>query len=180
MLESFKIQLNAVKRVTFTNNLKSCCRLFDLSLSCDSTLSTCQCFSADKLIENGKIDCTRDICPEHCTICEYCLTDVISCLVGNAGALAEELQTLPVAASSVLSNDSFDLQDCENYENRWLHDLDSTCDIILPVENGSETRNCDCADAQRRIDKGEIKCGQAKCPDDCEVCKFCLHGVLGC
>jgi DNA invertase Pin-like site-specific DNA recombinase len=32
----------------------------------------------------------------------------------------------------------------------------------------------------RRIDKGEIKCGKAKCPDDCEVCKFCLHGVLGC
>ena len=43
-----------------------------------------------------------------------------------------------------------------------------------------ELFNCQCNDAQRRVDSGQIECGADLCPDDCEVCKFCLYYVVDC
>lgn len=70
----------------------------------------------------------------------------------------------------------FDLAICSTYALQWLRDLDNTCsgDPVLNAES------CQCLDARERIESGEIRCGSAQCPDDCEVCKFCLYEVEGC
>ena len=73
---------------------------------------------------------------------------------------------------------SFDLGRCETYQNWWfLLDLDNSC-----VPKDGSAIDCRCDDAQRRIGNGEIQCGESAslCPDDCEVCKYCLESVLGC
>jgi len=71
---------------------------------------------------------------------------------------------------------AFDLATCNTYAPQWLKDLDDTCagDPALNAES------CQCLDARARIESGEIRCGSAQCPDDCEVCKFCLYEVEGC
>ncbi len=46
--------------------------------------------------------------------------------------------------------------------------------------DSGEDINCKCYDAQRRIDNGQIDCRSDLCPDDCEVCKFCLYYVVDC
>lgn len=58
-----------------------------------------------------------------------------------------------------------------------LLDLQTTCEY----NENNELINCQCFDAQRRIDKGQINCGiENQCPEDCGVCKFCLYHVLEC
>jgi hypothetical protein len=54
--------------------------------------------------------------------------------------------------------------------------------LYLSCEENDEGEriNCQCNDAQRRIDNGQIDCSVDMCPDDCEVCKFCLYNVLDC
>jgi hypothetical protein len=72
------------------------------------------------------------------------------------------------------SSSLFDLQDCNTYAEQWLEDLDATC------EASALTDTCQCTDARARIDSGQISCGVAQCPDDCEVCKYCLYEIEGC
>ena len=56
-------------------------------------------------------------------------------------------------------------------------DLEQSC----VRDDNNELRNCQCNDAQRRIDLGQIDCSvENQCPDDCEVCKFCLYYVVEC
>ncbi len=56
-------------------------------------------------------------------------------------------------------------------------DLAQSCER----DDNNELRNCQCNDAQRRVDLGQLDCGYSeKCPDDCEVCKFCLYYVVDC
>ena len=58
-----------------------------------------------------------------------------------------------------------------------VNDLEQSC---VRDEN-NELKNCQCNDAQRRVDLGQISCDySSKCPDDCEVCKFCLYYVVDC
>ena len=57
-----------------------------------------------------------------------------------------------------------------------LIDLENSCQRT----DDGELFNCQCFDAQRRVDNGQIDCGIDLCPDDCEVCKFCLYYVLEC
>lgn len=40
--------------------------------------------------------------------------------------------------------------------------------------------NCQCYDAQSRVDSGEIQCGADICPDDCFVCDYCMYYVVEC
>jgi len=72
------------------------------------------------------------------------------------------------------SSSFFDLQDCNTYAEQWLEDLDATC------EASALTDTCQCTDARARIDSGQISCGVAQCPDDCEVCKYCLYEIEEC
>ena len=48
-------------------------------------------------------------------------------------------------------------------------------------DDNNDLINCQCQDAQRRIDNGQIDCDlDNRCPDDCDVCKFCLYYVVEC
>ncbi|GFH56187.1 hypothetical protein CTEN210_12663 [Chaetoceros tenuissimus] len=51
--------------------------LFDLESTCDPYYRTCQCTDAQRLINEGKIDCETASCPEDCALCDFCLQDVI-------------------------------------------------------------------------------------------------------
>ncbi len=57
-----------------------------------------------------------------------------------------------------------------------LIDLNESC---VETDDG-DLINCQCNDAQRRIDNGQIQCGNELCPDDCDVCKYCLYYVVDC
>jgi hypothetical protein len=57
-----------------------------------------------------------------------------------------------------------------------LIDLNETC--VETVDG--DLINCQCPDAQRRIDNGQIQCGNELCPSDCDVCKYCLYYVVDC
>ena len=137
------------------------------------------------LINKGKIDCENDKCPPNCTMCEFCLESVLSCLnqgtdepvigtddpVITPSQSPEGFDSFPRKPTSL--GVTFDLQKCETYEIQWLLDLDKSC-------TGGDTDSCGCEDARRRISNGEIECGNVRCPDSCEVCKFCIDEVLGC
>lgn len=158
-------------------------RLIDLSRTCDSLFRNCECIDAQRLIDNGQIDCSVDVCPSGCTICNFCLEDVISCIppgatVRSAVSPISQTKTLPTPGEEVVvlnMEKSFDLGNCVSYEEQWLNDLNSSCHT-----QGGKRRDCTCDDAQRRMEKGQIDCDNFSCPDDCEVCKFCLVNILGC
>lgn len=57
-----------------------------------------------------------------------------------------------------------------------IKDIENSC---IETDSG-ELINCECNDAQRRIDNGDISCGEALCPDGCDICKFCLYYVVDC
>ena len=49
------------------------------------------------------------------------------------------------------------------------------------VENDDgELTNCQCNDAERRIDNGQLTCGVDLCPEECSTCIFCLYYVVDC
>ena len=148
-----------------------------MSESCDDTFQSCTCDSAEKLIDSGRIDCKNDMCPPSCVMCNYCLEDVLPCMSSEASVPAQiQKSTVVESIVPMLANSPFDLLKCESYEHQWLRDLDNTC----TVDQSGKAKNCDCEDAKRRISHGEITCGESKCPDDCEVCKFCLDEIKGC
>ena len=53
-----------------------------------------------------------------------------------------------------------------------LLDLSNTCDFMF--------RDCQCSDAQRRIDNGQIDCATDQCPDNCSICMHCLTDEISC
>ena len=57
-----------------------------------------------------------------------------------------------------------------------LSDLNMSCERTV----SGELINCQCYDAQRRVDIGEIECGSDVCPDDCFVCEYCMYYVVEC
>ena len=58
-----------------------------------------------------------------------------------------------------------------------LFDLYISCE----TNESGDLINCQCNDAQRRIDSGQIQCGGNElCPDNCEMCKYCLYYVVEC
>lgn len=69
----------------------------------------------------------------------------------------------------------FDLAVCSTYEEKWDLDLDNTC-----YPYGKNFAGCQCEDAEKRIDSGELSCEDVSCPDDCEPCKVCLYYVTDC
>jgi hypothetical protein len=164
----------------------------DISESCYDTPGGCKCPTAKKLIDNGKIDCQVDRCPHDCVVCSFCLEDVLGCYDNQETSKPFSTPTTPTktpvmspiatptatrtSAPSGLPSVPFDLSNCSTYSQRWLEDLGTTCfgDPELNAES------CQCIDARSRIESGEILCDTAKCPDDCEVCKFCLDEVEGC
>ena len=192
----------------------------DLAETCDDRFRNCKCNIAQRLIDEGKIVCQIDVCPEGCSVCKFCLEEVIEDCTPEPtgkpsfGPTAEpsphptplptvvpsslptfqptgdptaDLSPHPTLAPTSLASGAptesasptptFDLQKCASYSNQWLHDLDNTCSQDASQEN---VGTCDCTDAQRRIESGQIECGVARCPDDCEVCKFCLYYVEDC
>lgn len=151
--------------------------LIDLSRTCDSLFRNCECYDAQRLIDNGQIDCSIDVCPDDCTICNFCLEDVISCIPRERSVSPPLPSTTKIISQQQTTSmeDTFSLDTCSSYEDQWLRDLDSTCSS----GNGG-IKNCRCDDAQRRIEEGQISCDDFTCPDDCEVCKFCLVSILGC
>lgn len=161
-------------------------RLFDLESTCDPYYRTCQCTDAQRLINEGKIDCETASCPEDCALCDFCLEDLIpNCISKSERGIfsdpslpvEQELDTFSLNASQeAVAYDNFNIEECETYELAWLEDLENSC------EQGSygETKNCSCDRAQSLINDGKIECGNFKCPDDCEVCKYCLNEVIHC
>lgn len=166
----------------------------DLSRSCDQFFNGCQCPDAERLVDAGIIICGQDICPEGCSVCNFCLEDVLDdCNPKGTPAPTSKPSWSPTktptktpSVSPTVSSSSrpslspssrptplFDLQVCDTYDLQWLRDLDTTCD---PEVEGS----CQCTNARARIDSGQIPCGVAQCPDDCEVCKFCLYEIEKC
>jgi len=87
--------------------------------------------------------------------------------------IASITETEIEAKTKTGERDSFNIDHCESYQNQWLKDLDNSC---VAEEDGAQ--DCRCDDAQRRIESGQIETSSL-CPDDCEVCKFCLDSVLG-
>ncbi len=74
-----------------------------------------------------------------------------------------------------MPSEEFDIMNCKSYSFKWIIDLSETCE-----DNGSgDLINCQCNDAEDRIDRGQIQCGDV-CPEDCDVCEYCLYVVLGC
>ena len=57
-----------------------------------------------------------------------------------------------------------------------LLDLQRSCD----TNDDGELTNCQCNDAERRIDNGQLQCGIDLCPEDCFVCIYCLYYVVDC
>mmetsp|Transcript_11534 Transcript_11534/g.6888 ORF Transcript_11534/g.6888 Transcript_11534/m.6888 type:complete len:103 (+) Transcript_11534:27-335(+) len=62
-------------------------RLFNLAETCGeeetqvnagqssvSTSAECRCDDAERKIANGFITCGVDVCPDGCTVCDYCLS----------------------------------------------------------------------------------------------------------
>jgi hypothetical protein len=90
-------------------------RFLDLAQSCDRSptgeLINCQCFEAQQLIDDGKINCETDRCPPECEVCSFCLVDVLKtdCLT----------QAPSSAPSSSPSFSAFDINDCASYSNVW-------------------------------------------------------------
>ena len=193
-----------------TSSYSQIYRIVDLSKSCDEFLNNCSCPDAQRLVDDGKIICGVDSCPPGCSVCTFCLEKIIDCKVESSPAPTSKPSVRPswnptknpsvlptVAPSSGPSMTSslgpsvspslgpsrsptskpsslFDLQDCNTYAEQWLEDLDATC------EASALTDTCQCTDARARIDSGQIPCGVAQCPDDCEVCKYCLYEIEGC
>jgi hypothetical protein len=83
---------------------------------------------------------------------------------------------MPTALSSTVPSSfptmNFDLQNCATYSRRWILDISESCDELL--------QDCKCPSAKRLIEDGKINCQVDRCPDDCEVCSFCLDDVLSC
>jgi len=83
----------------------------------------------------------------------------------------------PSSVPSSEPSSLFDLQECGTYATQWEKDLVNSCDGVISQDNES----CVCTDAQARIDSGQVECnGNADCPEDCEVCQFCLYNIIGC
>lgn len=82
--------------------------------------------------------------------------------------------------SSVPSELGFVLSDCSSYSFLWLRNLSETCKI--DPEDDSSYIECECKDAQERLDSGEIKdCGYYhRCPRNCAVCELCLSSLVTC
>jgi hypothetical protein len=169
----------------------------DISESCyDTPGGGCQCPSAKELIESGTINCQVDRCPHDCAVCSFCLEEVLGCydihetskpistpsqnVHNRPSHVPSKTPTVPTAplpdVPTKIPSVSFDLSICSTYAQRWLEDLGTTCLGDPQVNAGS----CQCIDARSRIESGEILCGTSKCPDDCEVCKFCLNEVEDC
>jgi hypothetical protein len=160
----------------------------DLSKTCDQYFENCECPDAQRLVDEGRINCSQAKCPADCAVCNFCLKDVVSCfdtddmvqttrLGGDTLPPSELIDQLSNVAEEEEAQVSFDLGRCETYQHSWLLDLENSC-----VSKKGSAIDCRCDDAQHRIDKGEIHCGESTslCPDDCEVCKYCLESVLGC
>ena len=80
-----------------------------------------------------------------------------------------------IGASITATNIFIRLNILTFYDGR-LRDLDQSCERA----SDGELINCQCNDAQRRVYNRQIDCGVEVCPDDCEVCKFCLYYVVDC
>lgn len=94
-------------------------RFFDLIQSCDISdsgdLSNCKCKNAERLIDNGQINCDTDHCPSDCEICEICLVDVLQT------DCYSPIPTVPPSLSPSFS--PFDISDCSSYSNKWYVDI---------------------------------------------------------
>jgi hypothetical protein len=172
-----KTNCNPTNHRTYTTSFHYY-RLFDLHETCDSTFEVCECRDAQTKIDSGQIDCSQDICPDNCSTCTVCLESVISCIPSTRIQLGYELPPFDLiqelaSIEETVETDFFNLDHCDTYQNQWLKDLGNSC-----VEEDSSARNCECYDAHRRIESGQIETSSF-CPDDCEVCKFCLDIVLG-
>mmetsp|Transcript_24166 Transcript_24166/g.27586 ORF Transcript_24166/g.27586 Transcript_24166/m.27586 type:complete len:207 (+) Transcript_24166:106-726(+) len=75
-------------------------------------------------------------------------------------------------------DDPFDLQVCSTYYTQWLIELHSSCDESPSIDDFDD--GCQCSDAQRRIDEGQIDCENVECPFDCEICTTCIFYVTSC
>lgn len=82
--------------------------------------------------------------------------------------------------SSVPTELGFVLSDCSSYSFLWLRNLSESCRI--DPEDDSSYIECECKDAQERVDSGEIKrCGDDhRCPKNCAVCELCLSSLVTC
>ena len=51
----------------------------DLSKTCDQYFENCECPDAQRLVDEGRINCSQTKCPADCAVCNFCLKDVVSC-----------------------------------------------------------------------------------------------------
>ena len=59
-----------------------------------------------------------------------------------------------------------------------LLDIEYSCKNVPFVDGDYE--GCQCYDAQRLVNNGEIKCSNVRCPSDCDVCKVRIDQIVDC
>jgi hypothetical protein len=143
-------------------------RFLDLVQTCEDSgggeFINCQCNHAQRLLDNGQIDCSIHQCPSECDVCTFCLDDVLETACHSA-----QSSTPPTFAPTI---SPFDMADCASFSNDWFLDLASTC-------VGDDLDACQCIDAERRLSHGQIQCGVDMCPTNCPICEFCMD-TLSC
>lgn len=71
-------------------------RLLDLTATCgalrsfdDPARTSCVCSDAEEKISDGEITCGTDVCPEDCSLCQFCLYELLDCLPTTGTSIDE-------------------------------------------------------------------------------------------
>ena len=74
-----------------------------------------QCITAQSLVESGSITCDILPCPDHCSICTVCMSQLLECKAPtHAPSRVPTIRPTPKPSSP-----AFDISNCDSYHDRW-------------------------------------------------------------